>query len=342
MPMYQVAMAALPQSMTVPGRWQPARVTAAVLCFFALVMVVAGLFLPLYSGELTIDGGTVGGQNSLEMTFNAWSVEYDDPSMNAAPGEALRLGYPLVFAAVGLICAAVACWAAANPGAGRTAGRVAGTVTAVSAAFMVGTVWTIALLVTNAVDSILLLGTLSQGIATDAIYLVGFWFLLFATLLGLVAAVLSLLPSRRPEWVPPQAPVNPFLPTPPYGIPIPPQAAQGLPVVHPMRMAPMAPVDPGQGRVHAVDPLTGQPLPTPAVDQLTVRPGAVDPLTGQPLTQSPPTGVPVQPFSPEPVRGVNGASPAQAAPVVLPEAPPSPPGPAVPASEDPLAEPPRT
>lgn len=290
-----------------------------------------------------------------------------------------KVGYPLVFGAVALACAAAACWYAATPAASRTAGRAAGMLTAITGAFLIGTVWTTAVLVTNGVDSFLLLGTLGDGLETDASYLAGYWLLLTATLLGFAAAVLSLLPTRQPAWHPP-APVNPFAATPPYGIAIPAEAVQVSPVPNP-----------------AIDPLTGRPM---TVD-LTPRPLTVDPLTGQPLGPvsppagvpappsigpstgqqpahgpvSPPAGVPVVdprtngavspylpvagpvdpvtgqpvavPFTPEPVLPVNGTTPepsaAEPPPIVLPDAlpPAAPPGPAIPASEDPLAEPPK-
>jgi hypothetical protein len=356
MPMYPAAMSSLPQPFMVPGRWLPTRITAAVLCFFGLVLVIAAIFVPLYSGVLTL-GGTFGPAGSLEMTFTPWSVEYDVPDMNVAgePEGVPRLGYPIVFSAVLLLCAAVACWYAATPSAGRGAGRMAGVLTAVSGAFLIGTVWTIALLVTNAVDTIILFGTMNEGLSTEATYLVGYWFLLIASLLVFAGAVFALLPARQPEWQSPHTPVNPFLATPPYGIAVPRPGAPDMPVVHALPMAPMSPVQPSvpQPYTYSVDPLTGQPLHAPTVDPLTGRPTVQGPL-GPPLAPSPPAGIPVpdaqvMPFTPEPVPSANGAQPAEPPPVVLPpivlpDAPPlpeTPPGPAIPAGEDPLAEPPR-
>ena len=384
MPVYPAAMSSLPAPMMVPGRWQPPRVTAAVLCFVGLVLVLASLFLPLYSGTLTVDEGFPVGDrdNSLEITFTPWKAEYSDPAMSSLPGDDVpKFGYPLVFAAVALACAAAACWYAATPAAGRTASRAAGVVTGVTGAFIAGIVWTLALVVSNGIDYIVLLGALSDGLDTSAEYLVGYWLLLTATVLGVAATVLSLLPAKQPPpWRPPP-PVNPFAATPPYGIALPMNAPRPgpppvqMPVGPPGgvmgQQGPYGAVNPMTGQQVAVDPLTGQPLPpSPPAGVPVAAPLTVDPLTGQPIpdTTSPPTGVPALPqpvpFTPEPVGTVNGvpapiqppaageppvsvAPPANSepAPVVIPDAPPlpeTPPGPAIPATEDPLAEPPRS
>lgn len=361
MPMYPAAMTPL-RPATVPVRWQPAKVTAAVLCFVSLVLVVVSSFLPLYSGVLTFDfGDSFGDSNAIEITVTPWSAEYSQQELNDAPGDIPMVGYPMVFGAVVLACAVFACWYAATPVAGGTAGRAAGVITAVSSAFLIGTAWTTAMMVTNGVDNILLLGALGNGIESDATYLVGYWLLLTAVLLTLAAAVLSLLPTREPAWMPPP-PVSPFAATPPYGIvlPLDVQAGQGAyvdPVIgHPGSFPQAAQAVPAPVPVTAVDPLTGQPL---------AQPMTVDPLTGEPIAHhplSPPTGVPAPaqplPFTPEPVGQTNGTPPAhpllespamspaaEPPPIVIPDAPPlpeTPPGPAIPASEDPLAEPPRT
>jgi hypothetical protein len=335
-PTYPAAMSALPQPFMVPTRWHPARVTAAVLCFVALVLVVVSTFLPLYSGSLSFGGGggDFGDPDSLEVTFTPWGAEYSSPEMNATPDNVPRLGYPMVFAALAMACAVAACWYAASPAASRTAGRAAGVLNAVSSAFLIGTVWTTALIVSAGVDSFLLLGSVGNGLQTDASYLAGYWFLLTATLLSFAAAILSFLPTRQPAWQPPP-PVNPFAATPPYGIALPTETQ--LTYAGP------------QAVVSAIDPLTSQPL-------------AVDPLTGLPLPQGParppvtppspyangytPQPAEPVPFTADPVLPVNGTSPAPQAVDLssLPAAPPSPdspPGPAIPASEDPLAEPPK-
>ena len=348
MPAYPAAMSSLPAPMMVPGRWQSTRVTAAVLCFVTLVLVLAGLFLPLYSGTLATSFSTDDGlSDSIELTLTPWALEFSDERLSGLPGSDVpRFGYPLVFAAVAIACAAAACWYAATPSAGRTAGRAAGVVTGVSGAFLLGVFWTMTLVINNGVDDVLLMGTLNEELETTADYLAGFWVLTIAMVLGVVAMVLSLIPGRQPlPWQPPP-PVNPFVATPPFGIAL------------PMNNAPQ----PGPP-VGPVAPLTGQPVPpSPPGGVPVAQPLTVDPLTGEPLTvASPPTGVPIPaqplPFTPEPVGTVNGspapsqlpapvAPPAnnEPAPVVIPDAPPlqAPPGPAIPDTEDPLAEPPRS
>jgi integrin beta 8 len=265
MPAYPASMSALPQPMIVPARWQSLRVTAAVLCFVAMVMTVVALFVPLYSGEISTDL-SFGPSDTMVITYTPWAVEYNDPALNASPVEVPRVGYPIVFAVVILAAAACACWYAATPSAGRTAGRAAGVVSAIAGAFLIGTVWTIALVVTNAVDTIITFGSLSQGITTEANYLVGYWLLMVATFLGFAAAVLALVPARQRVWQPPEGP---------YGF-----ASTGA---HPM--ASMAPTGPaaGQAVAYAVDPLTGQLLPGPPVAPYT----NVDPLTGEPIQPAP-------------------------------------------------------
>jgi hypothetical protein len=392
MPIYPAAMSTVAQPLMPPGRWHPARVTAAVLCFVALVLMISSSFLPLFSGELDA------GFDSIEVTVTPWSMEVGEalsgPGVNNVP----RVGYPMVFSAVVLACAAAACWYAATPGARPVAGRTAGIVTSVSAAFLIGTAWTTALLVSNGVDGVLLLGGFG-GVDADASYLTGYWFLLTSCLLAVAAAVLSLLPTRQPVWHQPTMPppVNPFVATPPFGIALPVEPA---PPHHALRIDPLT----GQPLGHGIPgpfggPPAMQPFQQPLAGPLTARPPSreaasppaglpavqpfqapapvdpstgqsfaphttVDPLTGQPLPagsavpMSPPTGIPAPaeptPFTTEPVGPVSAGSAvngmpttpvAEPAPIVLPDAPPlpeTPPGPAVPATEDPLADPPRS
>lgn len=75
MPAYPAAMSALPQPLMVPTRWHPVRVTAAVLCFVALVLVIASTFLPLYEGELSFGSpDSVTPSETLKVTFTPWSA----------------------------------------------------------------------------------------------------------------------------------------------------------------------------------------------------------------------------------------------------------------------------
>jgi hypothetical protein len=360
---YPAAMSALPQPFMVPTRWHPLRVTAAILTFVALVLVVVSTFLPLYEGEMSFGSPDSGiPSETLKVTFTPWSAEYSQTELAGGPGDVPQLGYPLVFAAVALACAAAACWYAATPAASRTAGRAAGVLTSITGAFLIGTVWTTALLVTNGVDSFLLLDSLGDGIETDASYLAGYWLLLAATLIGFAAAVLSMLPTRQPVWQPP-APVNPYVPTPSYGLAIPaepvvhtlpPEPVKGMqPVVHALPPEPVEGMPPS-GQPLSVDPLTGQPLSpgrppggVPGLDPVLGQPPAHGPVSAQPDPLTNGAGPYAVPFTTEPVLPANGTAPepqsAEPPPIVLPDAPPPepPPGPAIPASEDPLAEPPK-
>ncbi len=357
LPVFPAAMSTLTQPTTGPSRWHPSRVTAAVLCFAAFVLVLVSSFLPLYSGELTI------GAQTVAVTVSPWSAD-----VSGAPDtvEVPWVGYPLAFGAIVLACAAAGLAHAATPAASPGAGRLATGGTIAGAAFLTGTVWTTALLVINNVDSIVRMGSLGQGLQTDASYLAGHWLLVVAALLGLVAAVLAIVPVRRPAWPPPEA-ANPYAATPPYGTALP---ASAPPRHHH--------VDQRTGGLIRVDPLTGQPLQSPpsgvpAQRFPTSPPGGVP---TQPSPASPPGGPPSPSAAPGPYERPQGPPPAapplpatdvdprtgqplppapyeapQTAaaavngtqvPVATPDAPQTPPGPAVPPSEDPLAEPPRT
>lgn len=245
-PVYPAAMSTLAHTTTGPARWHPTRVTAALLSFCAVLLVIIGSFLPLYSGTLSF------GPDEIEVTISPWSADVSGPT---EPGDVPTIGYPLVFAAIVLACAAALCWYAATPAAGEGVGRVATMTTAIGGAFLIGTVWTSSLMVTNGVDSLILFGTVTPGLESEATYLVGYWLLLVAALLSLGAAVLALIPVHQATW----AQANPDVSTPPYGM--------SMVVPH-------------------IPPMAQQPYPAPGVVQ-------VDPLTGHPLASSPPSGVPV-------------------------------------------------
>jgi hypothetical protein len=257
-PVYPAAMSTLAQTTTGPARWHVTRVTAALLSFCAVVLVIVGSFLPLYSGTLSFGG------DDIEVTITPWSADVQGPT---EPGDVPTIGYPLVFAAIVLACAAAISWYAATPAAPQGVGRVAGLTTAIGGAFLIGTVWTTSLMVMNGVDSVLLLGTVTPGLETEATYLVGYWLLLVAALLVLGAAVLALIPVRQPTW----AQANPDVSTPPYGI---------APVVLPAQ-------PPG---MFQVDPLTGHPLPCPPTGYQ--QPYAPQPPGWQPSPAQPPTAFP--------------------------------------------------
>ena len=297
-PGYPAAMSTLAQTTTGPARWHPTRVVAALLAFTAVVLVMVGSFLPLYSGTLEF------GPNDIEVTIGAWSSEITG---TAEPGDVPTIGYPLMFAAIVLACAAAMCWYAATPAAGPGVGRVSALTTAIGGAFLVGTVWTTALMVVNGVDSVILLGTVSPGLETGATYLTGYWLLLVAALLSLAAAVLAMVPVRVPTW----ALAAPDASTPPYGLVLP---------VRPHPAPP--PTIPGALRI---DPLTGHPLPpdlpggvpTAYPPQPHHAPGPVPSAvgTGSPAPPAPPAPRPptARPDPPQTPRPAPESSPGPAA-----------------------------
>jgi len=330
MPAYPAPMSTLAQPVTGPASWNQNKVTAAVLSFVAAVVAIAGSFVPLFSGRLDFSG------EAIEMTFTAWRVDVTgggpvigDPGLGGVP----KFGYPLVFAAIALLCAAAVATFAALPAASPGTHRLAGGTTAVGAAFLLGTVWSVAMQAVSWVDSFGSLGETELGIDSSASYGAGHWLLLGAVALGLAAAVLALLPPRRPRPAPDQ-------PTPPYGFAMPhPGApvAYALPTVDPLTGQPAGPPAP-------VDPRTGLPMspytgPTPAAPpdpNLGAR--AVDPLTSLPAGPAPVdpnTGLPVGQPNPAPLVPTAGLTPvAPRDPVVVDpktgrptEDPPAEPGP---------------
>lgn len=367
MPNYPPAMTTLTDTMLGPVRWQGNRLTAATLSFVAAVLMIVSTFLPLLSAKLS------GGGETYEQTATAWTADVTGfPNVVEVPAN----GYPMVFGGLILIGATFVCWFAAAPGAAAGTQRVAAMTTAIGSAFVIATAWTVAVQVSNGVESIGLLGAESLGINAEASYRVGFWLMMTAALLALLAGVFALLPNPRPAW-PAQQLVDPYVATPPYGFPMP------VPPAAPLTPQPMSQSMP---QPLTVDPLTGQPVQVDPLTGLPVAPGHFSPPAGMPAAQfgqgpvGPPVGVPIEPIGYEmppvaqvphnppvapavPAQGEHSlippdqpvaftqepvGSPTQEpgnglpqAPIVLPAPPPQgpPPGPAVPASEDPLADP---
>jgi hypothetical protein len=202
-----------------------ARLLAAVLAAAAAVATIVGSALPLFAA-------TMGrGPDQIELTISAWSFEITGAE---AFGQVPANGFPLLFAAVLLLFAAIWCRAATRPGALPRTPRVAGVATAVGAAFLACAVWMVGVQVAdwaNSYSSQEVTGGYSIG--GEVSYLAGLWTLVLAALLGVAAAVPALLPVA-PVVVVPET-VDPDAPTPPYGIVLP------------------VPVE-------EVDPLTGEPI----------------------------------------------------------------------------------
>jgi hypothetical protein len=256
-------------------RRRRARLVAAALSAGAAVCAIVGSALPLFTATI------FAGERNIDLTMTSWGMEVSGGvSFVDIPAN----GYPLVFAAIVLVCGAVGCRSAARPGASPRTQRVAGQAVVAGGAFLACAVWMVALQVDNWADAY---GPADVGdgplrMNAETSQLAGIWVLAVAALLGVVAAVPALVPGDRP--VPALAPVvDPEAPTPPFGIALPAQ----------------------------VDPLTGEPM-GPA-------------LPDGPADQEQPAG------APEPIVIPDA--------LVAPPPLPLPPGPAVPAVEDPLAEP---
>jgi len=336
MPLYPRPMSTLTDTTLGPARWHTLRMTAAVLGFLAGLLAVIGSFLPLFVGSMSV------ARETIEVSVTAWSSEIVGNEVIAGndSGDVPANGYPMVFAGIILVGAAVVCWFAASPGAAAGTHRSAGVTTAVGAGFIAATTWTVSVQVQNGVDSLGLMGAGDFGIETEAAFGVGYWLLLTGALMAATAAVLSLIPVRQVYWpAPPRLPVDPNMATPPYGIVLPTQP----PPVAPQQLA----VDPLTGEPLHVDPLTGQPYSPPAGTPVysppmvpdVIYPVAHDPVPAQdvhyPVAHDP---MPAQ--EPHTPPAQNGA---EAVPdIVIPAPPPPPevpPGPAVTFTEDPLAEP---
>ena len=313
-PGYPAPMSMLAQPVTGPARWHQNKVTAAAVLFAAAVVAIAGSFVPLFSGQLGFSG------ESIDMTFTAWGVGVTgggpfaagDPGLAGMP----KFGYPLVFAGIALLCAATVAAFAAQPAASPGTHRIAGVTAAVGAAFLLGTVWSVALQAVNWVDSFGPLGETELGIESSASYEAGHWLLLCAAALAVIAAVLALLPPRQPDPTADEA-------TPPYGFAMP---TTGAPVAYALPTT----VDPltGQpeGPAASMDPLTGLPMPPydPNPGAQTVDPPVVDPLPGgQPVGSL--TGLPADPAPVDPNTGLPMGHP-NPAPLV-PSSGPAPAGP---------------
>lgn len=268
MPVYPAAMSTLALPTTGPARWDHTRHAASALAFASAGLALIASFLPLYSTTLTITAFGNDDSDAIVATATSWGMEFTGgpgpaiPETSAVPMN----GYPLVVACFVLIAAAVVSWFAATPGAPPGTHRTSAMSVSIGAAFLLGTVWTVALQSIATIESVAQLSEPADGFNVTATYGVGHWLLLTAALISIAAAVLALIPARDRTWTPIPTAVDPNMATPPFGFVLPPDGGVQTPHT-------------------TVDPLTG--LPT-----------QIDPLTGQPAmpyTQSPPTGFQASP-----------------------------------------------
>ncbi|MEU3269602.1 hypothetical protein ABZ639_02085 [Saccharomonospora sp. NPDC006951] len=181
----------------------------AALCVLATALTVAGSFVPLFSGELSLRG-----TRQLSIGITAWGFDTDAPAQEG--GVAVN-GVPLVFAALLLLVAAALVVFTARGGARRGAGAVS---VAGAAAFLAGTVWTVGMQAASWVDTFRPTGDAAgdSDVGVDAGLSAGMWLLIAAAVLALAGAALALLPSgKRVEPVTPrygfpaqQAPQQPW------------------------------------------------------------------------------------------------------------------------------------
>ncbi|GAB3005456.1 hypothetical protein LWP59_03195 [Amycolatopsis acidiphila] len=203
----------------VPARrqssWLVARLLGVLAAVVAAVLAIVGSFLSLVSGELTYLGRPV-----MTLAVTGWDLDAHapagEPTPVATPGGTAQNGIPLTIAGCLLVVAAIVGILAAPrfaPAWARSAAVLAGSV---AAAFLTGTVVTVAAQVVNLSETIRPTGTAAgnAGYGAAAGPAAGFWLELVAALLAIAAAVLFALPPRRPA---PEmtTPHNDFPPSPP-------------------------------------------------------------------------------------------------------------------------------
>jgi hypothetical protein len=169
---------------------------ASLVCLTAAALTLVSTFLPLFVGDLAMAGQT------MHISITSWTSEGNGLSNGPAPGN----GFPLVFATVGLLVAALTGLVAAVAPNLR---RAAGVATGMAAAFLAAATW----MVIVQVDGWLQVQSADgMGMSVDVGAGGGMWTLLAAAVVAILAAVLWLVASQRR---PPEPP------TPPTGIAVP-------------------------------------------------------------------------------------------------------------------------
>lgn len=239
------------------------RRVAVVLAAAASVLAIIGSALPLFSVSFQF------GPGPAEFTMTAWTME---SSGSAFPlGTVPANGYPLVFGGILMAFAAGASRAAARPGARPRTERVAEVAAVAGGAFLACAVWMVSAQVANWADTYGPPDYVEDlSFDGDIAYGAGVWVLTFAALLGLAAAVVTLLSA--PQAVPVVVEVDPDAPTPPFGIAMPaeppppepePEPEPEIPVLGPI-VIPEAPPPPGPSGPAV--PLVEDPLDEPRRD----------------------------------------------------------------------------
>ncbi|MEU6643072.1 hypothetical protein ABZ863_11025 [Saccharomonospora sp. NPDC046836] len=165
---------------------RPLGVVAAALAFIAAGLTIAGSFLPIFSGQLTVLGST-----QFEMTVTSWGFT---TSASDQEGGVPNNGLPLIFAALLLILAGLAAVLAIRDRAGPRARGAAVLTTAIGTAFLAGVVWTVLMQVLSLQDTLRPTGaaTGNDAFQVQSAIGLGLWLFIGATLLGIVATALAL------------------------------------------------------------------------------------------------------------------------------------------------------
>jgi hypothetical protein len=261
-------------------------VVSAILLVIAGGLAIGGSF-----GKLEEESERAGDQ-TLTLTYTSWRLKQGGNFTDTIYFHAPHFGIPLVAAGLLTVLGGLLLIL----GRGRL-GTLARPVAVTSAGLLVGTVWTVGLVVSADLDAV----TRNPDFELDWTSGIGFWLLVGGGAAAVVGGLVALLMDATPTAAREEPP------TPRYGFP----AIQGIPGSPSLRSYPgMQPV-PGTQSSPGIQPLPGthsapgmQPVPQPQGDSwrpdTAGRPPApgqqIDPLGGRPI--EPPT--PPTPQSPGP------------------------------------------
>ncbi|TNC28705.1 hypothetical protein [Amycolatopsis alkalitolerans] len=172
--------------------WFGTRLLGVLACAVAAALAIAGSFLPLVSGQLSL-----GGSAAMRLTVTGWKLTAEGVPPALTGGGVAQNGYPLTVSGALLIIAAIFGLIAAirtAPAGARSLAVLSG---AVAAAFLAGTVATVAVEAANVLDTLRPAGAGAGGSGFGASLGAGFWLELVAVVLAIAAVVLVALPVPR-------------------------------------------------------------------------------------------------------------------------------------------------
>ena len=178
------------------GRRHRPALIGALLCAVAAGLVLVGSFVPLFLGKVQGPGGLV-----MTMSITGWDFHVDASGTSlptSRNGAVPTNGVPLALGATVLLAAALLGFIAASRPSHAPSRRLAGVVAVAGAAFVAGTVSTVALQVISWFDSFRPTGLLATAPNTSADVSVGFglWLLVGAAAGAVVAAVFAWVAPR--------------------------------------------------------------------------------------------------------------------------------------------------